>query len=139
MTAKVVGARRLRTLSQLAANALIQRSTSGASASAAATLAKNADDVPFALLYLVDGERCTLQQTVGLPDETALNQLWVTLDGEPAMIENSTFIEEVGRLLLRESGTEPLVRVMAEAEDATLVDRVVDHLCETIRRVAVAA
>ncbi len=44
-----------------------------------------------------------------------------------------------GRLLLRESGTEPLVRVMAEAEDAELVDHVVDRLCETIRRAAVAA
>ena len=44
-----------------------------------------------------------------------------------------------GRLLLRESGTEPLVRVMAEAEDAALVDRVVDGLCAAIRHVSVAA
>ena len=44
-----------------------------------------------------------------------------------------------GRLLLRESGTEPLVRVMAEAEDAALVDRVVDGLCSAIRRVSLAA
>jgi len=41
-----------------------------------------------------------------------------------------------GRLLIRESGTEPLVRVMAEAEDAALVGRVVDRLCETIASVA---
>ena len=44
-----------------------------------------------------------------------------------------------GRLVLRESGTEPLVRVMAEAEDEALVDRVVDGVCEAIRRVSVAA
>ncbi|MCQ8279030.1 phosphoglucosamine mutase [Acetobacteraceae bacterium KSS8] len=44
-----------------------------------------------------------------------------------------------GRLLLRESGTEPLVRVMAEAEDEALVARVVDGVCDAIRRVAVAA
>jgi phosphoglucosamine mutase len=44
-----------------------------------------------------------------------------------------------GRLLLRESGTEPLVRVMAEAEDEALVDRVVDGLCSAIRRVSLAA
>ncbi len=44
-----------------------------------------------------------------------------------------------GRLLLRESGTEPVVRVMAEAEDAAVVDRVVDGLCNAIRRVSVAA
>jgi phosphoglucosamine mutase len=37
-----------------------------------------------------------------------------------------------GRLLIRESGTEPVVRVMAEAEDGALVRRVVDELCETI-------
>ncbi len=65
VTAKVVGARRLRTLSELAENALVQRSTAAACASAAATLAKNDADVPFALLYLADGERCTLQQRAG--------------------------------------------------------------------------
>jgi phosphoglucosamine mutase len=37
-----------------------------------------------------------------------------------------------GRLLIRKSGTEPLVRVMAEAEDDTLVARIVDELCERI-------
>ena len=41
-----------------------------------------------------------------------------------------------GRLLIRESGTEPLVRVMAEAEDAALVGQVVDGLCEAIASVA---
>ncbi len=38
-----------------------------------------------------------------------------------------------GRLLLRESGTEPVVRVMAEAEDETLVNDIVEGLCATIR------
>jgi len=37
-----------------------------------------------------------------------------------------------GRLLIRESGTEPLVRVMAEGEDEALVGRIVDELCEVI-------
>ncbi len=44
-----------------------------------------------------------------------------------------------GRLLIRESGTEPLVRVMAEGEDEALVHRVVDGLCETIAAVARSA
>jgi phosphoglucosamine mutase len=37
-----------------------------------------------------------------------------------------------GRLLIRESGTEPMIRVMAEAEDEVLVGKVVDELSETI-------
>jgi phosphoglucosamine mutase len=41
-----------------------------------------------------------------------------------------------GRLLIRESGTEPLVRVMAEAEDNGLVAEVVAALCETIAAAA---
>ncbi len=37
-----------------------------------------------------------------------------------------------GRLLLRESGTEPVIRVMAEGEDEGLVRRLVDQLCALI-------
>ena len=37
-----------------------------------------------------------------------------------------------GRLLLRMSGTEPVLRVMAEGEDEAMVDRIVAELCETI-------
>jgi phosphoglucosamine mutase len=37
-----------------------------------------------------------------------------------------------GRVLIRESGTEPLVRVMAEGENETLVAEVVDSLCACI-------
>jgi len=66
VTSKALGARRSRTLSELVANALIQKSTAAACASAAATLAKNADDVPFALIYLLEGDRGLLEQVVGL-------------------------------------------------------------------------
>ena len=37
-----------------------------------------------------------------------------------------------GRLLIRKSGTEPLIRVMAEGEDLVLVETVVDGICEAI-------
>ncbi len=39
-----------------------------------------------------------------------------------------------GRVLLRPSGTEPLIRVMAEAEDEAVVSQVVAELCEVIER-----
>lgn len=39
-----------------------------------------------------------------------------------------------GRVLIRKSGTEPLIRVMAEGEDAALVDEVVDSICDAVRR-----
>jgi phosphoglucosamine mutase len=37
-----------------------------------------------------------------------------------------------GRLLIRKSGTEPLIRVMAEGDDPALVARVVDDICEAV-------
>ncbi len=40
-----------------------------------------------------------------------------------------------GRLLVRPSGTEPLIRVMAEGDDPALVDTIVNDLCETIEKV----
>ncbi len=41
-----------------------------------------------------------------------------------------------GRLVIRESGTEPVIRVMAESDDARLVDIVVDQIASTIKQVA---
>ena len=41
-----------------------------------------------------------------------------------------------GRLLIRKSGTEPLIRVMAEGEDSVLVETLVDQICEAVRAVA---
>ena len=41
-----------------------------------------------------------------------------------------------GRLVIRKSGTEPVVRVMAEGEDPALVNAVVDEVCEAVRQAA---
>ena len=38
-----------------------------------------------------------------------------------------------GRFVIRKSGTEPLVRVMAEGDDAGLVQQLVDEICDAIR------
>ncbi len=41
-------------------------------------------------------------------------------------------LEGKGRVLVRASGTEPLVRIMVESQDETLVDRCIAHLCEVL-------
>ena len=47
-----------------------------------------------------------------------------------------TRLGETGRLVIRASGTEPLIRVMAEGEDAVLVEALVDEICEAVRKAA---
>lgn len=44
-----------------------------------------------------------------------------------------------GRLLVRASGTEPLIRVMAEGDDSVLVNQIVQDLCSVIGRYAKTA
>ena len=43
---------------------------------------------------------------------------------------------EGGRLVIRPSGTEPVIRVMAEGDDAAQVEAVVDRICAVIAEVA---
>ena len=45
-------------------------------------------------------------------------------------------LEGNGRLVIRPSGTEPVIRVMAEGDDRDLVVRVVDDVVEALRKVA---
>ncbi len=42
-------------------------------------------------------------------------------------------LEGNGRLVIRASGTEPLIRVMAEGDDSTQVESVVDRVCDAVR------
>jgi len=49
-----------------------------------------------------------------------------------AIAEAESALNGAGRLLIRESGTEPLIRVMAEGEDEALIGRMVDELCAVI-------
>ncbi|KQN30042.1 phosphoglucosamine mutase [Sphingomonas sp. Leaf38] len=41
-----------------------------------------------------------------------------------------------GRLVIRPSGTEPVIRVMAEGDDPGQVERVVDRICDAVRKAA---
>ncbi|MGI8943660.1 MAG: phosphoglucosamine mutase [Qipengyuania sp.] len=41
-----------------------------------------------------------------------------------------------GRLVIRPSGTEPVIRVMAEGDDAGQVERVVDSICDAVKAAA---
>ncbi|MBO6767602.1 MAG: phosphoglucosamine mutase [Erythrobacter sp.] len=64
--------------------------------------------------------------------------------GEP--LENGTVRQVVakaereldgkGRLVIRPSGTEPLIRVMAEGDDAAQIEDVVDRICDAVREAA---
>ena len=41
-----------------------------------------------------------------------------------------------GRLVIRPSGTEPVIRVMAEGDDAGQVTRLVDDICQAVQEAA---
>ena len=45
-------------------------------------------------------------------------------------------LEGKGRLVIRKSGTEPLIRVMAEGDDPALVERLVDDICDAVQSAA---
>jgi phosphoglucosamine mutase len=53
-----------------------------------------------------------------------------------AIAEATSRLGNGGRLVIRPSGTEPLIRVMAEGDDARLVTAVVDELCGVISKAA---
>jgi phosphoglucosamine mutase len=53
-----------------------------------------------------------------------------------AIAAASDRLRTTGRVLIRASGTEPLIRVMAEGEDYALIQEIVDDLCVTIARAA---
>ncbi|WP_421793779.1 ATP-binding protein [Hydrocarboniphaga effusa] len=65
-TDKILNARRLATLSSLAAKATVEATTLGACNTAMRIVGENPDDIPFALLYLLENDRLVLQRSVGL-------------------------------------------------------------------------
>ncbi len=53
-----------------------------------------------------------------------------------AIRDGEAQLGEAGRLLIRKSGTEPVIRVMAEGQDESLIGRVVDGICDSIQAAA---
>jgi len=55
---------------------------------------------------------------------------------QAAIAEGENMLNGRGRLVIRASGTEPVVRVMAEGDDAGEVEQVVDMICDALRAAA---
>ena len=55
-------------------------------------------------------------------------------DVKAAIADAESKLGKSGRVLIRKSGTEPLIRVMAEGEDLAVVEALVDGICETISK-----
>ena len=53
---------------------------------------------------------------------------------QQAVAQVTAQLGDTGRILVRESGTEPVVRVMVEAESKEICEQYVDQVVETIRR-----
>ena len=53
-----------------------------------------------------------------------------------AIADGEARLGTAGRLVIRNSGTEPVIRVMAQGEDEALLASVVDEICEAILAVA---
>jgi phosphoglucosamine mutase len=65
----------------------------------------------------------------------ALNDLILQDKGvAKAVAAGESRLAGVGRLLIRKSGTEPLIRVMAEGEDETLIGQVVDDIIAAVTK-----
>ena len=61
------------------------------------------------------------------------------LDAKPvkeAVKDGEARLGDTGRLLIRASGTEPLIRVMAEGEDENLIAEIVDNICVAVEQAA---
>jgi len=53
-----------------------------------------------------------------------------------AIAEGEAVLNGRGRLVIRKSGTEPKIRVMAEGDDAAQVEKVVDDICAAVKAAA---
>lgn len=107
-TAQVIGERQLRTQRELATQAVGVKTVEQACEISARTLAHNSDDIPFALLYLLDDTRCKAQlagiagldagafvspQEIEISSDSEICNLWSLRDA--IATGESQFIEEL--------------------------------------------
>jgi phosphoglucosamine mutase len=57
---------------------------------------------------------------------------------QSAIVDGEKRLNGHGRLLVRSSGTEPVIRVMGEGDDRILVEQVVDQICDALGHAAAA-
>jgi phosphoglucosamine mutase len=53
-----------------------------------------------------------------------------------AIRSGEALLEDRGRLVIRKSGTESVIRVMAEADDRALIEKIVNEICTTLETAA---
>ena len=58
--------------------------------------------------------------------------IWAHRQAQAAIAAGEARLNGNGRLLIRKSGTEPVIRVMAEGDDKKLVKAVVEEICAAV-------
>ncbi|MCB1556856.1 MAG: phosphoglucosamine mutase, partial [Alphaproteobacteria bacterium] len=56
-----------------------------------------------------------------------------------AIADGESQLGKAGRVLIRKSGTEPVIRVMAEGDDRQKIEKIVAELCAVIETAAKSA
>jgi PAS domain S-box-containing protein len=97
-TPKLLNERRLKTLSELSAKALVEKTIDSALQKATDTIKKNKEDIPFAAFYVVDavGRRALLNTSAGFTDPAFPSYIELQSDN---MMNNSPFLSEVAKVI----------------------------------------
>jgi phosphoglucosamine mutase len=66
-------------------------------------------------------------------EDIAKEKLASSVKIKDAILESEKQLAGIGRVLVRASGTEPIVRVMVEANDLELAQKIADSLVQLVR------
>jgi signal transduction histidine kinase len=103
-TERVLGARRLKTLQELSARTQKAATAEAACEAAARVMAENPADLPFGLLYLLDGDgnRAALAGAAGIEPGTGASPAQIELNSETPLWPLATVIETGATQILEE-------------------------------------